>query len=379
MKKYSYSLVLFITVFSLVSCGNGKKSQNAAAAGKPQVMPVATIKAPTDTVTVNRSYHASIEGIINSEARPKIAGYITNVLVDEGQKVHKGQVMFKLETSALSEDADAAKASIHVAQVKVDQLKPLVAQNIVSENQLATAEAQLKQAQSQYHSIMANIGYATVKSPVNGYVGSIRIRKGNLVSPNDPQPLTTVTDISKVYAYFSMNEKDYLDFLLTADGKTRKEKIKNLPKVTLVLANGQPYKYKGTIQTVNSQINPQTGTVSFRAIFKNPNRILTNGSTGIIKVPHTYDNVVVVPQKATFEQQGRVFVMKVVKTDSLTTVKADAVDVIGQKGNLYLIGGGLKEGEDILGQNVDKIRPGSPIKPIPTPFDSIAKPLQKVF
>lgn len=105
---------------------------------------------------------------------------------------------------------------------------------------------------------MANIEYANITSPVDGYVGEIRIRKGNLVGPMDPLPLTNISDISKVYAYFSLNEKDYLDFLLNAEGETRIEKIKNLPRVTLILANGEEYPHKGTIQTVNSQVNTKT-------------------------------------------------------------------------------------------------------------------------
>src|SRR5699024_1756873 len=143
------------------------------------VTPVVTVKIPTDTVTTFKSYPVSIEGIVNSEARPKISGYITDVLVDEGQKVERGQLLFRLETASLSQQAQAAKANINAAQVQVNQLKPLVEKNIVSENQLATAKAKLQQAKASYQSIKANIGYATVRSPVDGYVGRIWFRRGN--------------------------------------------------------------------------------------------------------------------------------------------------------------------------------------------------------
>lgn len=379
MKKYIYSFVALIAVLNLVSCGNQDKDAQMAQANQPQETPVTTVKIPSDSVVTFNTYSTSIEGIINSEARPKVSGYITEVLVDEGQKVKKGQLLFRLETASLTEEAEAAKANVEAAQVQVDQLKPLVEKDIVSANQLTTAQAKLSQAKASYQGVMANIGYATVKSPVDGYVGEIRIRAGNLVSPGDPKPLTVVTDIQKVYAYFSMNEKDYLNFLKTAEGKTKEDKIENMPEITLILANGDEYEHKGKIQTINSQIGKGSGSVSFRAIFDNPEMILTNGSTGKIKVPSYHANVPVVPQKSTFEQQGRTYVMKVNKTDSTTVALNSEIQIAGKTGNLYIIGDGAEAGEEIVAEGANKLRSGQPVKPNEQPWDSIAKPLQAVF
>src|SRR5690606_21301372 len=135
------------------------------------------------------TYPTSLEGIVDSEVRAKTSGYITHVLVDEGQKVKKGQTLFTLETQSLSQDAAAAKANVNAAQVEVDKLKPLVEKNIISAVQLETAKAKLAQAQSGYNSIAANIGYATIKSPVDGYVGAIPFREGALISPTSQVPL----------------------------------------------------------------------------------------------------------------------------------------------------------------------------------------------
>ncbi len=380
MKRSLYSFAVILTVLSVVACGNNKKgTQKGAQAARARVMPVTTTKIPTGDYTTYKSYPATIEGIINSAVRPKISGYITKVLVDQGQKVSKGQPLFKLETATLTQQAQAAKANVNVAQVKVNQLKPLVEQNIISESQLATAKAQLEQAKSSYQSVKAQIGYANIKSPVNGYVGMIPYRKGNLVSPSSPKPLTTVADISKVYVYFSMNEKDYLDFLTSAPGKTRQEKIKNLPKVTLIMANGEVYEHKGTIETINSQVDPQTGTVSYRAVFDNPKRLLTNGSTGIIKIPTVYQNVLAVPQKATFERQGRTYVMKIERTDSTTVANIQPIHVMDASKNLFLIDQGLKEGDEIIAAGASQIRPGTAVKPTVKPFDSVTEPLPAVF
>ncbi|KKL22106.1 hypothetical protein LCGC14_2438750, partial [marine sediment metagenome] len=259
MKKVTFTPIipaLLAICILFASCGKKEGSGRAAAAQQTPQLPVITI--PTKTVTAYTTYPTSIEGIVNSEVRAKISGYITEVLVDEGQKVKKGETLFKLETQSLSQDADAAKANVNAAQVEVDKLKPLVEKDIISNVQLETAKAQLQQAKSSYNSVNANIDYANIKSPVDGYVGSIRLRKGNLVSPSDQMPLTTVSDISEVYAYFSMNEKDYFDFIREAEGEDISKKIKNLPKVNLLLANGSEYEQKGTIQTINSQVNTNT-------------------------------------------------------------------------------------------------------------------------
>lgn len=369
--KKSIPILLFAV---LASCGDSKTGSNAATA-RP-ALPFPVMKVENRTVTTYTNYPTNIEGIINSEVRAKITGYITEVLVDEGQKVHKGQTLFKLETQSMNQDAAAAQANVNAAQVEVDKLLPLVEKNIISPVQLETAKAKLEQAKSAYSSIAANIGYGTIKSPVDGYVGEIRIRKGALVSPTNQVALTTVTDISSVYAYFSMNEKEYLDFLQNAKGATKTEKINNLPEITLILANGSEYGAKGKIETINSQINRSTGTVAFRAQFNNDNGLLTNGNSGVVQVPTVQENVTVVPQESTFEQQKKIFVYKVAPD---STVIAQAITIKGKAGNLYIIESGLDKGESIVAKGASKLRGGMSIMPQPVSFDSIAKPIQKEF
>jgi len=378
MKKRTYIHILPALLgicILLSSCGEDEKSGQAAA-GAQQMPQLPVITVPTKTVTAYTSYPTSIEGIVNSEVRAKISGYITDVLVDEGQEVKKGQTLFKLETQSLNQDADAAKASVNAAQVEVDKLKPLVEKDIISNVQLETAKAQLQQAKSSYNSINANINYANIKSPVDGYVGSIRLRKGNLISPSDQMPLTTVSDISKVYAYFSMNEKDYFDFIRDVEGKTIKEKIKNIPEVTLILANNDEYEQKGKIETINSQVNANTGSIQFRAIFDNPAQVLTNGNSGTIKIPKTYKDAVVVPKASTFERQGSTFAY-LLGQDS--TAVAEQFKSKGEVDNLYVIESGLEEGDRIVAKGLAKLRGETKIKPKEVPFDSIAKPIEQVF
>jgi len=375
MKRKIQYIALFATALLLMSCGEDNNSQ-AQAAPANQAMPYPVTEVPTKTLTGYTSYPVSIEGVVNSEVRAKVSGYITNVLVDEGQKVRKGQVLFKLETQSLNQDAEAAKANVNAAQVEVDKLKPLVEKDIISEVQLETAKAKLQQAKSSYSSIAANIDYANIKSPVDGYVGSIRLREGALVSPSSQEPLTTVSDISKVYAYFSLNEVDYLDFLQNNPGETVEEKIQNMPKVQLKLANGSTYSEEGKIETINSQINQGTGSVSFRAVFNNPSRLLTNGNSGKIMIPKTYENAVVVPQESTYEQQGNILVYKLGANNK---VNSSIIKVITTLDNLYVVESGIEKGDSIVAKGLAKLRPDTEIKPQPVPFDSIAKPIEKVF
>ncbi len=370
MKNYSISLLILIAL-SVMSCQDKKQAPGAA-----QRLALPVVEVPLKTVTGYASYPVSIEGTVNSAVRAKVPGYITSVLVDEGQRVQKGQTLFKLETQALSQDAGAAQANVNAAEVEVNKLRPLVEKGIISAVQLETAEARLAQAKANYKSVTASIGYATIKSPINGYIGAINFRQGALVSPGDPTPLTNVSDIDDVYAYFSMNERDYLDFLQTTKGKTLSEKIGNFPPVELELVNGQTYEQKGKIETVTGQVNKSTGTVSFRATFPNPSRILTNGNSGNIHIPKTYSNVPVVPQAATFEQQGIVYVYRV-QGDTLAV--ATPIEITDRISNLLIVRSGVKEGETVVAQGVGKLRDNTPLQPQPVPFDSIANSLKVVF
>jgi len=367
MTKY---IPLLACGFLLASCHQQKEQQAPAAPSFP------VIEIPSRDVTGESAYPVSIEGIINNEVRAKISGYITNVLVDEGQHVKKGQLLFRLETQSLSEDAQAAKANIEAAQVGVTQLEHLVKQNIVSQVQLETAKARLAQAKATYESIQANINYANIRSPIDGYVGKIPYRMGNLVDPSSPQPLTTVSHTDQVYAYFSMNESEYLDFLQHTPGKTLSSKMEHFPEVQLQLSNGDIYLHKGKITTVTAQVDPATGTVSFRATFPNPEHLLANGSSGTILIPKSYQNVAVVPQQSTFESQGKVYVYRLLKD---STVTPGIIEVAGEVGNLYVIHSGLQAGDKIVAQGAGQLHDQEKIIPLPVSFDSLANGIKPVF
>ncbi|WP_438710171.1 efflux RND transporter periplasmic adaptor subunit [Aquimarina muelleri] len=368
-----YTLLTLSLFLVVLSCGKSANNQPIAE-GPPAPFPVSQVQ--QKTVTGYQEYPTNLEGIVNSDVRAKVPGYIQKVLVDEGQKVRKGQVLFRLETQSLNQDAGAAKARINVAQVEVDKLIPLVEKNIISPVQLETAKANLAQAKANYSSISASIGYGTIKSPVDGYVGAINFREGTLVTPSDPTALTTVSDISKVYAFFSLNETQYLDFLQNAEGQNLKEKLANYSAIDLVLANGSTYSEKGKIETSTGQVNKNTGTISLRAVFNNPNQLLTNGNSGKIRIPTVYENAIVIPQKATFEQQGNIMLFKL---DQGNKVKTSIVKVKTTIDNLYVVESGVDVKDKIIVFGVGKLRNGMEILPQETSFEDAIKPIKTLF
>lgn len=364
---------LGVSALMLVSCQDKSQSKQATTAPPPSI-PVTTIE--QKTVTGYTEYPTTIEGVINSDVRSKTSGYIEKVYVDEGEKVSKGQILFELETQSLSQDASAAKARINLAQVEVDKLIPLVEKKIISPVQLETAKANLEQAKANYSSVSANISYATIKSPIDGYVGAINFRQGALISPSDATPLTTVSEIDRVYAFFSFNEAQYLDHLQRYEGKTKEERIKNSPDLTLILANGKEYSEKGRIETSTGQINQSTGTIKIRAAFNNPNELLTNGNSGKIRLPIAYKDAIVVPQSATFEQQKDVLIYTLNKENK---VKATLIEIEGVVNHLYVVKSGLKIGDKIVVSGVSKLRNGATISPQETSFKESIQPIATLF
>lgn len=413
MKNVNVMLVGALAV-ALSSCGK-KDDQGAQQPQGP--MPYEVVDVPTKVVTSYDEYAANIEGVVNNEIRAKIQGYITQVYVDEGQYVTAGQPLFKLETNVLSQSADAAKsgvgaasasvsaamanvnaakANVQAAQVEVNKLIPLVEKKIISNVQLETAKAKLAQAQAaqaqaqaalsqaqagqaqaqaNYKGAQANVDYSVVRSPISGVVGAINFRQGSLVGPSDPTPITKVSNTDKVYAYFSMNEKEYLNFISKAEGNTLKEKLNKIPPVELVLANGEVYPEKGKIQTVTGQIDPVTGTIQFRVQFNNAAKILANGNSGQIRVPKTYVDAIVVPEAATFEQQGIVYVYKVRNDSAIAT----PIQVAERTGNMAVVVDGVKKGDKVVAQGVGKLRDKTPIAPKPAKFDEIVEKTKPIF
>jgi membrane fusion protein (multidrug efflux system) len=353
MKKISLPIIAVLLIFS--SCG--KKEEQAPLQGPAAF---AVQKIVLGDATTYQDFTANIEGQQNVEIRPKVNGFIQKIYVDEGQIVKKGQILFKLETQMLNQDASASKAMVQAAQVEVDRLKPLVDRNIISNVQLETAKAKLAQAKSAYGSIVANIGYGTIYSPVNGVIGSLPFKEGSLVNPTSEMALTTVSDTRNVRAYFTMNEKQLLSFNKIFKGTTAATALKSTPEVTLILVDDSEYEQKGRITTMNGLVNPTTGTTEFRADFKNPQGLLRSGSSGIIRLPIVQNDVVLVPQKAVFEVQGNKIVYAVEQGNK---VKSRIIETNGTSELNYIVSNGLTGEDVVVVEGASKLKDGMQIIP----------------
>ncbi|MBM1104969.1 efflux RND transporter periplasmic adaptor subunit [Aurantibacter crassamenti] len=356
----TYSIIGLLSIGLLLSSCFGTTDKPTVGGSTPPAPNLKVVKLKKQDLTVYNEFATTLEGKQNVEIWPKVSGFVQNIFVEEGQKIKKGQLLFKLETQTLTQDANAAQASVNVAQVEVDKLKPLVDKQIISAVQLETAKAQLEQAKSNYQSVISNINYSRITSPVDGYIGEIPYKIGALVSSNMTKPLTTVSDVSEVRAYFSMSEKELLNFKsLIPNNDNSQMNIELLPKVTLIMVNGEEHQKLGKIAMINTIINSTTGSVTARADFDNKNNVLSSGSTGKIKIPTRY-KAYEIPQVATVDLQGKKLIYVLNKDNSVSTMPIN-ITANTQKG--FIVENGIEEGTSVVLEGVSKLKDGMVINP----------------
>ncbi len=368
-KMKNVILSSLILVLTLIGCSD--KSQAPMAAVAPQ-LPVYSIEA--SSATTDSEYPAAIQGTVDVEIRPQVSGNLEKVFVDEGAYVSKGQALFKINEQPYREQLNNALASLHSAeaalinaQLEIDKLTPLVQNKVVSDYQLKTAKAShriatanLDQAKAMVGSARINLGYTTITAPVSGYIGRLPKKQGSLVSSSDIEPLTKLSDVHEVYAYFSLGETDFINFKAQYSGNTINDKIKKLPPVTLILADNNAYAETGKIDMVDGQFDKNTGAITLRATFPNANGILRSGNTGKIRLGIQHEDAILVPQSATIEMQDKVFVFTVDKENKVTKAP---ITIIGKSGTDYLIKDGVKSGDQIVLSGIDKLQEGQAIQP----------------
>ena len=365
MKRVVLFFVILATIASLTSCVE-RKQERVAVEKTYKVMTV-----ESHDRTLKTGFSATINGCQTVEIRPQVSGMITEILINEGDFVSKGQVLFVIDQTpykAAYEIAQAnvksAEASLATAQLILDSNKELFEQDVVSEfdlmtsrNDLAEAEARLALARAEEINATNNLSYTEVRSPVNGVASMIPYRVGALVSSNINMPLVTVSDDSEVYAYFSMAENTMLDMIQQYG--SLKEAIREMPPVELVMSNGQTYKHKGRIDAVSGTISATTGAVSLRASFPNRQRLLRDGGSGQVVIPSVQKDVIVIPQAATYELQERIFVYKVIDGKAVSS----QIKVMSQNNGVeYIVLEGLEVGEVIIAEGAGLVREGAVIK-----------------
>lgn len=377
MRRFAY-LALGIILFA----GCSKKQQGLPDADNSYA--VETVN--SSSADLNTTYPATIRGIQDVEIRPKIAGNITQIYVAEGQAVHRGQILFTIDSEQYVAAVRAAEAQIKVCQANIATQRLTVAnqrllhsKQIISdyamksaENQLQALQAQLASAQAQLSSARDNLKWCTVSSPADGVIGLLPYKVGTLVGPSMAEAFTTVSNIERVHIYFSMTEKQLLAMARTGNGGV-KAAIKNMPNVRLKLADGTIYDEYGTIDAVSGVINQSTGAVQMRATFSNSRHLLHSGGTGNILLPTIVSNTIKVPQAAVTEIQDKKFVYIV---GAKNKVKSTEITVEEQNdGTYYYVTSGLKAGDRIVIEGVQNLKDDMEIKPI-TPQQAAEKRAQ---
>ena len=359
----------------LSSCGQGNKNTGSA----PEI---AVMEVNTTTANLTNSYPATIKGKQDVEIRPMVSGFITKLHVDEGAVVHKGQVLFTIDPVQYQAAVQTAKATVETAKAALStqelttaNKRELNKKQIISdydlkmsENQLAQAKATLAQAEAQLINAKNNLSYTQVTSPSDGVVGTIPYRVGSLVSASIATPLTTVADISEMYAYFSMTERQLLSMI--REGGTMKEILDKMPDVQLQLIDGTMYADSGRVETISGVIDQTTGSVNMRALFPNKHNILRSGGTGNVVFPNPLHDVIMIPQSATTEIQDKrfVFVLQADNTLKNTEIKVFTLD----DGKYFYVTEGLKKGDKIAIEGVQSLKDGQAVTPI-TPADKEAE------
>ncbi|MBE9664459.1 efflux RND transporter periplasmic adaptor subunit [Mucilaginibacter myungsuensis] len=373
------AIILAIIALALFSCS--PKPQAAQAPPAPS-LPVATISTTTDTTY--QEYPASIEGTVNVEVRPQISGSLDKVFVDEGAYVNAGQPIFKINEQPFRAALNNALASQHAAEgayanasLEVDKLTPLVQNKVISEYQLKTAKAaqdiakaNIEQAKANVSTAKINLGYTVITAPVSGYIGRLIKKQGSLVSPTDVQELTRLSDVHDVHVYFSLSEKDFVNFKGQYEGTTISDKLKHLPKVSLLLSDNSTYAKQGKIDMIDGQFDKTTAAITVRATFNNPDGLLRAGNTGKVRLGLLHKDALVIPESATIEMQDKVFVFTVADSNK---VKKTPIAIEGKSGANYLVTSGVKPGDRIVLTGIDHLQEGTVIAP-----QAPAKPAEKL-
>lgn len=316
------------------------------------------------------SYPATIKGKSDIDIFPQVSGYITEVKVEEGAIVKKGQTLFiidqipyKAALQTATANVNLAKSNVATAQLNYDSKNELFNKNVVSqfelqtaENALAIAKAQLDQAEAQEVVAQNNLSYTIVKSPSEGVVSVLPFKIGALVSPAQPSPLTTISDNSEMYVYFSLTENQLLS--LIREYESVENAIRSMPAIQLQLSDRSIYSEYGRIETISGIIDQVTGSVSLRAVFPNKGKLLHSGGAGNILLPQDKTDCIVIPKSATFEIQNRLYVYK----DIGGVAKSAMIEVSSLSSDSeYIVESGLNIGDKIVTEGAGFIRENTPL------------------
>lgn len=374
--KMKHALLGICTVIIVSSCANEESKQKQVAENYPVTSPI-----KIDT-TLSTDYVAEINAVQNVEIRARIKGYLDKIFIDEGKYVKQGQLLFTIHNPELNEEIAKAGAvlksittELKAAEIELSNVKRLVEKNVVSNTELEAAKnkvemmkAKVEEAKSNESFAKIQLSYTQIKAPFSGIVNRIPNKIGSLIE--DGTLLTNISNNGEVFAYFDVSEKEYLNYVTNF-----KENAHNSSNITLILANGEEHPFKGKIETTEGEIDQSTGNIAFRARFNNPEKVLKHGASGKVRLLKNYKNALIIPQKATFEIQDRMYVYVL---DNKNQVKTKAITSKHRMPHYYIVESGLDEDDKIIYEGVQNIKDGMTVKPQFVEMNEISKELTYV-
>jgi membrane fusion protein (multidrug efflux system) len=285
-----------------------------------------------------KQYVSQIRSLRNVEIRAQEKGFLQDIYVDEGRFVRAGQLLFRIMPKVYEAELQKAQAETRAAEIELDNAKSLVAKNVVSKNEQAMAQAKLDQAKAGMALARLHLSFTEIRAPFAGYIDRLPKKRGSLI--DEGELLTSLSDNSNV------SEPEYLDYQINA-------KNRGSNRVGLLLANNQPLPYKGEVETIESEFDNETGNIAFRARFPNPDRLLKNGETGKVLMTVPFRNALVIPQKATYEIQDKIYVFVIGKDNR---VRSKNITVAARIPDLYIVADGIATNDRILLDGVQKVK-----------------------
>lgn len=337
--------IIFLACFAVLTCTSCKTHTEE----KEEELNLIVSAPLLQDTTIVKQYVSQVRAIRHIEVRSQERGYLEKVYVDEGQYVHKGQLLFQIMPKLYNAEYHRAQAEVEAIAIEVQNIQTLADKNVVAPNELAMAKAKLKKAQAEMELASAHLQFTKITAPYDGIIDHLDMKLGSLVDEGDL--LTTLSDNSTMWVYFNVPEAEYLNY------KTHKSE-QNLNQVQLLLANQDVYTQQGKVETIEADFNNETGNIAFRASFPNPENLLRNGQTGVILMNIPMPHAIIIPQKATFEIMDKKYVYTL---DDQDKIKLTPITVKAELPDLYVVKSGLNGKEKILLEGIRKVQNGDKI------------------
>lgn len=366
VKSYSLYFPFFLLFLVIMSGCNESHSKNDS---KNSLLNIPVLALSPQSIDVPQTYICEIQAVQFVEVRAKVEGFVAAIYVDEGEFVKKGKPLFQLTSMEFNEMVNGAKARLmqaraeaKAANLEVERLKILVDKNIITSSELelakskkAVAESAIAEAESTLNNAHTGLSYTTIRAPFDGIVDRIPFKTGSLVTAGDL--LTNITDISEVFAYYRINENEYLTYMRD---KINAGDEKGIPEeLKLILSDGETYSHTGVLETMEADFERGTGSIAFRVRFPNPDGLLKHGASGKIEMTNQLDNVYLIPQKSTFEIQDFNYVY-VVDKDNIVKVRSFKPL---KRHDVYYAAEGFKPGDLIIYEGIQQVKDGIKINP----------------